>query len=250
VNAERMQNDGREANFHTTHGSLVLAAACQNQAPESWTAFAELCQVYWYPLYAHVRRRGYDPEDAKGLTQSFFLQLIEHEALAQVDSRKGKFRSFLRASLNKFLAVAHRRDNAIKRGGGQELLSLNVADAEGRYRVESADRLSAEQTFDARWALSLLNESMRQLEENYGEKPQTFQVLKSFLLPGSQTVSTWMAGDFGRRSKYAEAVAEEFVGRRGPQPERCRQHHQPMWQKPYHRRRQFKHERLPLHFRR
>ena len=189
MNPERTQNDGGAANFHTTHWSLVLAAACRNQAPEGRTALAELCQVYWYPLYAHVRRRGYDPEDAKDLTQSFFLHLIEHEALTHVDSRKGKFRSFLLASLNNFLAVAHRRDNAIKRGGGQELLSLDVADAEGRYRVEPADQLSAEQNFDARWALSLLNESMRQLVEDYGEKPQTIAVLKNFLLPGSQTTS-------------------------------------------------------------
>jgi DNA-directed RNA polymerase specialized sigma24 family protein len=184
-----MQNDGREANFHTTRWSLVLAAACQNQAPEGRTALAELCQVYWYPLYAHVRRRGYGPEDAKDLTQGFFLHLIEHEALTQVDFRKGKFRSFLLASLNNFLSVAHRRDNAVKRGGGNELLSLDVADAEVRYRVEPADQLSAEHSFDARWALSLLNESMRQLEQSYEEKPQTFEVLKSFLLPGSQTVS-------------------------------------------------------------
>jgi DNA-directed RNA polymerase specialized sigma24 family protein len=188
-NSEPMENDGGAANFHTTHWSLVLAAARRDQAPEGRTALAELCRVYWYPLYAHVRRRGYDPEDAKDLTQGFFLHLIEHEALTQVDSRKGKFRSFLLASLNNFLAVAHRRDNAIKRGGGQELLSLDVADAEGRYRVEPADQLSAEQTFDARWALSLLNESMRQLEESYEEKPQIFEVLKTFLLPGSQAVS-------------------------------------------------------------
>src|SRR5207253_243768 len=139
-----MQNDGREASFRTTHWSLVLAAACQDHAPAGRTALAQLCQVYWYPLYAHVRRRGYDPEDAKDSTQSFFLHLIEHEALTQVDSRKGKFRSFLLASLNNFLSVTRRHDNAIKRGGGQELLSLDVVDGEGRYRVEPADQLSAE----------------------------------------------------------------------------------------------------------
>jgi RNA polymerase sigma factor (sigma-70 family) len=189
VNPERMENDGREVNFHTTHWSLVLAAAYRNQAPEGRTALAELCRAYWYPLYAHVRRRGFDPEDARDLTQSFFLHLIEHEALTRVDSRKGKFRSFLLASLNNFLSVAHRHDNAIKRGGGHELLSLDVADAEGRYRFEPADQLSAEQTFDARWALSLLNESMRQLEEQYGENSQTFKVLQTFMLPGSETVS-------------------------------------------------------------
>jgi RNA polymerase sigma-70 factor (ECF subfamily) len=164
-----MQNDGREANFHTTHWSLVLAAACQNQAPEGRTALAELCQVYWYPLYAHVRRRGYGPEDAKDLTQGFFLHLIKHEALTQVDVRKGKFRSFLLALLNNFLSVAHRRDNAVKRGGGHELLSLDVADAEGRYRIEPADQLSAEHTFDARWALSLLQKDPQKRPQDPSE---------------------------------------------------------------------------------
>jgi len=188
VNSKRRQVSDHAADFHTTRWSLVLRA-CHDQAPEGQAALAELCRIYWYPLYAHARRRGYNPEDAQDLTQGFFLHLIEHEALVQVDSDKGKFRSFLLASLNHFLSGTYRRENAIKRGGGQELFSLDVADAEARYQVEPADQLSAEQIFDARWAMSLLNEAMRQLKENYADKSQTFEVLKTFLLPGSQTVS-------------------------------------------------------------
>jgi RNA polymerase sigma factor (sigma-70 family) len=188
VNSKRRQVSDQAADFHTTHWSLVLRA-CHDQAREGEAALAELCRIYWYPLYAHARRRGYSPEDAQDLTQGFFLHLIEHEALVHVDSDKGKFRSFLLASLNHFLSVAYRRENAIKRGGGQELFSLDVADAEARYQVEPADQVSAEQIFDARWAMSLLNEAMRQLKENYADKPQTFEVLKTFLLPASHTLS-------------------------------------------------------------
>jgi RNA polymerase sigma factor, sigma-70 family len=198
VNSKRKPVSDHAADFHTTHWSLVLLA-CHNQAPEGQAALAELCGIYWYPLYAHVRRRGYDPEEAKDLTQSFFLHLIEHEALTQVDSRKGKFRSFLLASLNNFLFVVYRRENAIKRGGGRELLSLDITDAEGRYRLEAMEQCTAEQLFDARWAMTLLQEAMRQLEESYADRPQVFGVLKVFLLPTGHAIS------------YEEAASELSV---------------------------------------
>jgi RNA polymerase sigma-70 factor (ECF subfamily) len=195
VNSKRKSASDHAADFHTTHWSLVLLA-CHNQAPEGQAALAELCRIYWYPLYAHVRRRGYDPEEAKDLTQSFFLHLIEREALTQVDSGKGRFRSFLLASLNNFLSVAYRRENAVKRGGGREILSLDITDAEGRYLLEPADQSTAEQIFDARWAMTLLHETMGQLEESYADRPQIFAVLKVFLLPTGQAMS------------YEEAAAE------------------------------------------
>jgi RNA polymerase sigma factor (sigma-70 family) len=198
VNSKRKPVSDHAVDFHTTHWSLVLLA-CHNQAPEGHAALAELCGIYWYPLYAHVRRRGHDPEQAKDLTQSFFLHLIEHDALTQVDSRKGKFRSFLLASLNNFLFVAYRRENAIKRGGGRELLSLDIIDAEGRYRLEPVEESTAEQLFDARWAMTLLHETMRQLEESYADRPQIFRVLKVFLLPTGHAMS------------YEEAASELSV---------------------------------------
>jgi RNA polymerase sigma factor (sigma-70 family) len=199
VNSKRKPVSDHAADFHTTHWSLVLLA-CHNQAPEGQAALAELCRIYWYPLYAHVRRRGHEPEEAKDLTQSFFLHLIEHEALTQVDSQKGKFRSFLLASLNNFLFVAYRRENAVKRGGGREMLSLDVTDAEGRYRLEPREQSTAEQLFDARWAMTLLRETMRQLEESYPDRPQIFGVLKVFLLPGGRSIS------------YEEAASKLSVG--------------------------------------
>jgi RNA polymerase sigma factor (sigma-70 family) len=198
VNSKRKPVSDHAADFHTTHWSLVLLA-CHNQAPEGQAALAELCRIYWYPLYAHARRRGYDPEDAQDLTQSFFLHLIENEVLVHVDAGKGRFRSFLLASLNNYLSVAYRRENAIKRGGGREMLSLDITDAEGRYRLEPVEQSTAEQIFDARWAMTLLHETMRQLEESYGDRPQIFAVLKVFLLPTGHAMS------------YEEAASELSV---------------------------------------
>jgi DNA-directed RNA polymerase specialized sigma24 family protein len=188
VNLERTAGEDRAADFRTTRWSLVLEA-CHNQQPEGRSALAELCGIYWYPLYAHVRRRGYNPDDAQDLTQGFFLHLLERDAFAQVDARKGKFRSFLLASLNNFLAAAYHHANAAKRGGGQVLVPLDVVAAEDRYQVESAGQLSGDEIFDARWALTLLDETVRRLQERYASKPQIFEALKVFLVPTKQTSS-------------------------------------------------------------
>jgi RNA polymerase sigma-70 factor (ECF subfamily) len=188
VNSERTPGKDCAADFRTTRWSLVLEA-CHNRQPEGRSALAELCGIYWYPLYAHVRRRGYNPDDAQDLTQGFFLHLLERDALAQVDARKGKFRSFLLASLNNFLAAAYQHANAAKRGGGQALVPLDVAAAEGRYQVESAGQLTGDEIFDARWALTLLDETVRHLQERYARKPQIFEVLKVFVVPSKQMIS-------------------------------------------------------------
>jgi len=161
--------------------------ACHDQVPESKAALTKLCEIYWYPLYSHVRRRGYEPEGAKDLTQGFFLHLIEHEALTHADAQKGKFRSFLLASLNNFLSAAYRHEQALKRGGGRESFSLDVEDAEARYQIQPAEQLSAEDIFDARWALSLLDESMQQLKKRYDAKPHLFETLKQYISPSGQT---------------------------------------------------------------
>lgn len=179
-----------EALFQSTHWSLVLTA-CDSQMPGSKSALAQLCQIYWYPLYAHVRRRGYDPSSAQDLTQGFFQHLLERKSLRHVDSRKGKFRSFLLGSLQKYLATEHRRECTIKRGGLYSFVSLDATAAEGRYRLELVDDsvLTAEQSFDARWAVELLNELMKHLEESYADQAQKFEVLKVFLVPTDATPS-------------------------------------------------------------
>ncbi len=128
----------RVAQFTTTHWSVVQAA------PESASALETLCCTYWYPLYAYVRRRGRSPEEAEDLTQEFFARLLAGKDLSGVDRAKGKFRSFLLAALNHFLANEWDRATAAKRGGNHVLISLDDDNAEERYRMEPAVEVTPE----------------------------------------------------------------------------------------------------------
>lgn len=112
------------AQFHTTRWTLVMVSA-QSQAEGDRAALAELCELYWYPLYSFARRRGYSPQDAQDLTQGFFLHLLEHRALTQVDRLKGKFRSFLLASFQNYLSNEYKRARSFKRGSKYEFVSLD-----------------------------------------------------------------------------------------------------------------------------
>ena len=172
------------AEFRPTRWSVVLLSA-QSKAPESRAALAALCRLYWYPLYAFVRQRGYNPEDAQDLTQGFFLHLFDHKALARVDPLKGKFRSFLLASIQNYLSKEADRAHCLKRGGKTEFVHLDAKSAEERYRLEPTDYLTAEKIFDARWALTLLEEAMRLLSVEYAGqgKMATLETLKPFLNP-------------------------------------------------------------------
>jgi RNA polymerase sigma factor (sigma-70 family) len=173
-----------DAEFRPTRWSVVLLSA-QSKAPGSRGALAALCRLYWYPLYAFVRRRGYNPEDAQDLTQGFFLHLLDHKALAQVDPLKGKFRSFLLASIQNYLSKEVDRARCLKRGGQAEFVPLDEKNAEDRYRLEPTDYLTAEKIFDARWALTLLDEAMSLLSAEYAGqgKMAALETLKAFLNP-------------------------------------------------------------------
>jgi RNA polymerase sigma-70 factor (ECF subfamily) len=172
------------AEFRPTRWSVVLLSA-QSKAPGARAALAALCRLYWYPLYAFVRRRGYNPEDAQDLTQGFFLHLLDHKALAQVDPLKGKFRSFLLASIQNYLSKEVDRARCLKRGGKTEFVPLDAKNAEDRYRLEPTDYLTAEKIFDARWALTLLDEAMSLLSAEYAGqgKVAALETLKPFLNP-------------------------------------------------------------------
>jgi RNA polymerase sigma factor (sigma-70 family) len=187
VNPNDGSVDADAARFRSTHWNVVLTAA-QDQTPAGQAALAELYRTYWYPLYSHVRRRGSSPHDAQDLTQGFFLHLLEHHGLAQVEPHKGRFRSFLLASLQNFLSVAHHRERRIKRGGLFKFISLDAETAESRYLLEPVDDLvlTVEQIFDARWTLTLMNEAMRSVQGQYVArgKGKTFQTLKDFLPRG------------------------------------------------------------------
>jgi RNA polymerase sigma factor (sigma-70 family) len=157
--------------------------AAQSQVQWGPAALAELCRLYWYPLYVFARRRGHSPDDAQDLTQGFFLHLLEHRALTSVDRLKGKFRSFLLASFQNYLSVDAYRARCLKRGGNREFVSLDLEGAESRYRLEPVEYLTAEKIFDARWALTLLDRAMTLLREEYAAqgKISLFESLKVFL---------------------------------------------------------------------
>ena len=179
------------ASFQPTHWTLVLKAA-QSNAPGAASALAELCQLYWYPLYVFARRRGRSPDDAQDLTQGFFLQLLRKRVLTAADQQKGKFRSFLLITFQHQISGELDRAGCLKRGGGCEFVSLDFQSAEGRYKQEPVDKtLTAEQLFDARWALTLLNRAMDLLGQEYAVRGRatTFQILKTFVENSDTTPS-------------------------------------------------------------
>jgi len=168
--------------FVTTHWSVVLAAR-DPASPKSRDALAALCEAYWYPLYAFVRRQGHDAPDAQDLTQEFFARLLEKHYLADVARDKGRFRSFLLASLKHFLANEWDKARAQKRGGGHSFIRLDDASAESRYKLEPRDEASADKLFERRWALTLLERVLTRLREEHAaaDKAKQFDALKSFI---------------------------------------------------------------------
>jgi DNA-directed RNA polymerase specialized sigma24 family protein len=175
---------GEGGQFRTTRWSAVLLSA-ETEAPGSQKALAELCRIYWHPIFAFVRSRGWSPEDAQDLTQGFFLHLLSHKALRQVSPLKGKFRSFLVASLQNYLSDAADSARCVKRGGNVEFVPLDTKLAENHYRLAPLDFLSAEKIFDARWAMTLLGEAMGRLRDEYSAegKSFTFETLTPFIDP-------------------------------------------------------------------
>ena len=147
--------------FATTHWSVVLTAG-RSDAPQAQDALEKLCQTYWYPLYAYVRRRGYAPADAEDLTQEFFAWLLERNWLGGADQQRGRFRSFLLTSFSRFLANEWDKARTQKRGGG--IIPLPFDDAEAGCAREPVDHLTPEQSFEWRWALTLLDQVMNRLE--------------------------------------------------------------------------------------
>lgn len=179
------------ANFTPTHWSVVLAAADRSDSTHARDALEKLCRNYWLPIYAFVRRQGHNPHDAQDLTQEFFTRLLERNYLAGVDREKGRFRSFLLASLKNFLANEWDKAKAQKRGGKYVLISIDAALAENSVALEPADALTAEKIFERRWALSLLEQVLRRLREEYKRdgKEHQFEQLKSTLTEASRSVS-------------------------------------------------------------
>jgi DNA-directed RNA polymerase specialized sigma24 family protein len=168
--------------FVTTHWSAVLAAG-RDDSTAARQALEELCRTYWPPLHAYVRCRGYSPDAAADLTQGFFTRLIASRDLAQVDPAKGRFRSFLLASLRHFLANDWDRTQAQKRGGGAVHVPLDRDGSSGDAALDPADTLTPEKVFERQWALTLLNLVLDQLQDEYAAdgKAALFDALKGSL---------------------------------------------------------------------
>jgi|ERR1043166_8928787 RNA polymerase sigma-70 factor (ECF subfamily) len=152
--------------FTTTHWSVVLAAG-DSASPQSAEALEKLCRIYWYPIYAFIRRRGYGPHEAQDSTQDFFMHVLEDEILKSVDPAKGKFRSFLLVSVKNFLAKAWNRQQAAKRGGQFIFVSWDAESAENCYRQEPSHDVTPEKIFGQTWATVLLNEVRKKLSLEY-----------------------------------------------------------------------------------
>jgi RNA polymerase sigma factor (sigma-70 family) len=173
---------GRRSRFDTTEWSVVLAAGDENSSAAR-TALATLCETYWCPLYAYVRRQGRSADDARDLTQAFFAQFLEKQAVHEVRRERGRFRSFLLASLRNFLLNDAEHQRTLKRGGGQVALSLDFQTAERRYLQEPHDPRTPERIFDRRWGLTVLDRVLRQLRREWlnAGKAVEFDRLKACL---------------------------------------------------------------------
>ena len=214
----------RPDRFATTHWSMVVSAG-GSRSPEASEALATLCESYWFPLYAFVRRAGHSAEDARDLTQEFFVRLLEKRYLAAADREKGRFRTFLLTAVKRFLANEYDRARALKRGGGQRILSLEGPEPEARYRREPTDTLTPERVFERQWALTLLAQVLARLEaETTAEgKAALFDALKAHLTGDGATGYATTAARLGTtegavktaahrlRQRYRELLREEIA---------------------------------------
>jgi RNA polymerase sigma-70 factor (ECF subfamily) len=187
-----------DARFVTTNWSLVLRAGASSDASsdasssssssasssQAREAMAELCARYWYPLYAYVRRKGCEPEEAEDLTQGFFARMLEHNGLAAARADKGRFRTFLLSSLQHYVCNEWARERAAKRGGRLRIVPIDVPGAEARYSHEPVDGNSPESIFERRWAIAVLEQALAALRAQYSAagKEELFDTLKVFLM--------------------------------------------------------------------
>jgi len=169
--------------FATTQWSVVVAAG-QSGSPDSAEALASLCETYWYPIYAYVRRNGESSEDAKDLTQSFFTHLLEKDVIPKADPDRGQFRAFLITSLKHFLSNERHKAGAKKRGGGNLVLSLDFEAGESRYQIEPSHDLTPEKLYERRWVLVILDQVLDRLGAELKDAGQTmhFERLKPALV--------------------------------------------------------------------
>jgi RNA polymerase sigma-70 factor (ECF subfamily) len=168
--------------FTTTRWSLVVAAG-DAASPDAESALAALCEAYWFPVYAFIRRSGSSQDAARDLTQAFFTRVLEKNYFKDAREDRGRFRSFLLTSVRHFLSNQRDWDRAAKRGGGQPLLSIEVDDGERQYQREPVEHETPEHVYERRWAMTVLAAALNRVATRYqqGDKPKLFARLKPFL---------------------------------------------------------------------
>jgi RNA polymerase sigma factor (sigma-70 family) len=223
TNGQTMHTLTGPSQFPTTRWTLVIAAA-DPQRKEARSALVSLCEGYWYPLYAYVRRRGYPADQAQDLTQDFFIRVLEGRYLDRADPDKGRFRSFLLTSLKFFVADEQDRQRARKRGGGQ-LVPFEFSSGEERYQREPAHNETPERIFERRWALSVLDRVVENLRNEFvlHGRPEHFERLKVFLLSKSDAPYAALAREMNTsegalkvaihrlRKRYRELFRQEIA---------------------------------------
>src|SRR6202047_546958 len=182
TNGETMHTLPGASQFPTTRWTLVIAAGDPHRK-DARSALVSLCEGYWYPLYAYLRRRGYPADQAQDRTQEFFIRILEGRYLDRADPEKGRFRSFILTSLKFFVADEENRQRAHKRGGGA-VLPLELSSGEDRYQREPAHDETPERIFERRWALSVLDRVVEKLRDEFVHhgRPEHFERWKMFLL--------------------------------------------------------------------
>jgi RNA polymerase sigma factor (sigma-70 family) len=196
--------------FPTTRWSLVVAAG-DPRPKNARSALVSLCENYWYPLYAYLRRRGYSADQAQDLTQEFFLRVLEGRYLDRADPEKGRFRSFILTSLKFFVADEGDRDRARKRGGGS-VEPLEFTSGEERYQREPGHDETPERIFERRWALSVIDRVVEKLREEFVHhgRPEHFDRLKMFLLGQSDAPYAALAREMNTSEGALKVAIHRF----------------------------------------
>jgi RNA polymerase sigma factor (sigma-70 family) len=223
TNGHTMHTLAGSSQFPTTQWTLVVAAGDPHRK-EARSALISLCENYWYPLYAYLRRRGYVADQAQDLTQAFFTRILEGRYLDRANPEKGRFRSFLLTSLKFFVADEQDRHLALKRGGGT-LVSLEFSSGEERYQREPAHDETPERIFERRWALSVLERVVERLRMEFVQhgRPEHFERLKLLLLGQSDAPYAELAREMNTsegalkvaihrlRKRYRELFRQEIA---------------------------------------
>jgi RNA polymerase sigma factor (sigma-70 family) len=223
TNGQTMHTLPGSSEFPTTRWTLVVAAG-DSDRKDARSALISLCEGYWYPLYAYLRRRGYATDQAQDLTQEFFIRVLEGRYLDRADPEKGRFRSFLLTSLKFFVADEQDRQRAHKRGGGA-VVPLAFSSGEERYQREPAHDETPERIFERRWALSVLDRVVEKLRDEFARhgRPEHFERLKVFLLGQSDALYAALAREMNTsegalkvaihrlRKRYRELFRQEIA---------------------------------------